>query len=334
MENWTNASEPLDSNIFDETIEAGPTRPLVVLAQCTILLFGTAGNLLVLILMIKNKKLQTLSNSFVVALALADLDNCLLISCIHLLIIVAPNIANENKVICIFISLEPVAMTCLSFLSLASLTTERFIAVYFPFEHLRWVNRRSVGVTITLCGIYAFLVGFSPSFNISDPMAFNLRLVTCQGIRFSITACLYIFYGVWLPAISVIVISYGLISKAALKQAKRLPVMKIKDKAYKHALNVSKSVKVFIVIALGMSLIWVPYILFSTIFLLHPKATEMPWLHLIIIILNNLGRGMSAVNPWIFVLRNKSFHECLKELTTRNRKSNVSKTSGSLDLLT
>ena len=327
MENVSNLSRPCDSyDIFAETIESGLTRPLVLLVQCIILLIGTVGNLLVLILIIKYKKLQTLSNSFVVALACADLDNCLLISCLHLAVIVDPYVVNDNSFICIFMTLEPIAMTSLSFLSLASLTTERFIAVYFPFEHLRWVNKRSVGVTITLSAIYALLVGFSPVFIMPHPISFFVQSTKSQYMEYSTAANLFIFYGVWIPAILVILISYGLISRAALKQAKKLPTFKnkgIRVRGNKLAVSVIKSVKVFIIIALGMTLIWVPYILFTTIFILHPNASEMVWLPLIIIILTNLGRGISAANPWIFVLRNKTFFECLKQLFSP-RKNTVS----------
>ena len=57
-------------------LKGKPTTSIVIVISCLVMLVGTAGNTLVLILVAKFKQLRTYSNAFVVLLAVADLNVC------------------------------------------------------------------------------------------------------------------------------------------------------------------------------------------------------------------------------------------------------------------
>ena len=107
-------------------------------------------------------------------------------------------------------------------------------------------------------------------------------------------------------------ILYGLITRAAVKQVKQINALS--SQSGQNAASVLKSVKVFSHIALIMMFIWVPDIIVITVFFVCPSGCYRQTLINIMVILYTLGNSLSAVNPWIYVLRNKSFRDCFDAL--------------------
>ena len=296
-------------------LKGKPTTMIVIVISCLVMLVGTAGNTLVLILVAKFKQLRTYSNAFVVVLAVADLNVCTLVMMLQIRMMVDPTSfledAGSNRFICVVLFLEPYEITGASLLALAGLTTERFIAVYFPFQHERWINKKSVTFILILSSLYAIIAGFSPAYNIPN-LNMGTSLTMCPGIKMTTPTMLFTLYGVWIPALLTMTVLYGLITRAAVKQVRQINALS--PQSGQNAASVLKSVKVFSHIALIMMFIWVPDIIVITVFFVCPSGCYRETLINIMVILYTLGNSLSAVNPWIYVLRNKSFRDCFDAL--------------------
>ena len=294
-------------------IRGKPTSIIVIVISCLVMLVGTAGNMLVLILVAKFKQLRTYSNAFVVVLAVADLNVCTLVMILQIRMMMDPisflEDAGNNRYLCALLFLEPYGTTGASLLALAGLTTERFIAVYFPFQHPKWINMKSVSTVIIISSAYAIIAGFSPAYSVTN---IGISLTLCPGITMTTPTMLFTLYGVWMPALLTMTILYGLITRAAVKQVRQINALS--PQSGQNAASVLKSVKVFSHIALIMMFIWVPDIIVMTVFFVCSSGCYRQTLINIMVILYTLGNSLSAVNPWIYVLRNKSFRDAFDVL--------------------
>ena len=295
------------------------TMKWILIVICfTVLISGTVGNVLVLILVAKYKQLRTISNAFVVVLAVTDLNACVVVTSAQILMLLSPEEyvlkLENNIVLCILLMVEPYGIIGASLLSLACLAVERCIAVYFPFHHSRWLNKTSVSITIASIFIYAAVSAFLPVFNFRF-MDIGVKWLVCPNVKLTTPSLLFTLYGVWVPALVTIVVSYGLICSAAYKQAKQINITISNDRSNtSNAANVMKSIKVFAIIALCIVLDRVPKIITFT--LLFTGATEKAYSALFIAMLTfyTIGNGLSAFNPWFYVLRNKTFKYCFDNM--------------------
>nr|XP_002731790.2 PREDICTED: adenosine receptor A2a-like [Saccoglossus kowalevskii] len=114
------------------------------------------GNLLVIAAVYKNTNLQTITNYFIVSLAVTD-GLIGFGTFPTLLMIQRPGVfyATGTCFMLIVLSLTPY---CVSIYNLFAIAVDRYIAIIYPLHHLRWVTAPRAKAVIVLTWIASFLI--------------------------------------------------------------------------------------------------------------------------------------------------------------------------------
>ena len=330
MDASNNISSNLDSDTtftlesYISALDSQSLKYLTITLYSLVIVFGTFGNSLVLLLVGIYPNLRTLSNAFVVALAVADINTSIAIPMMKIILLTNPAAVmlqvRSNWMLCAIYFLEPLCLTAISLFSLAALSVDRFLAIFFPFRHPGWVTKKSVGVTIIGYYIYSLTSGLAPAYGFEAYAKVGPVFPVCPGVVYSANVLFFILYGVFTPPIITMMVFYGLISYTAFKQARQITAIETTSRSTS-AVNIYKSIKVFTLISVLMCLVWGPYIVFTCLMFVYAGFHSSGWMLKVTMILALLGPAMSAANPWIYVLRNNDFYKSLKNLLSRFEKS-------------
>ena len=135
------------------------TRKHVLLSVLSVLL--VFGNGMLIITILCHKRLRTITNLFVVALAVADFLMGFLAIPMHVL--------GEQQLLggsrgCLISMALTAAQIVVSVVMLFALSVERYLNLVHPFKHRKYLTRRRAILVIILGWVYALLFGLLPLF--------------------------------------------------------------------------------------------------------------------------------------------------------------------------
>ena len=118
------------------------------------------GNGLLICVTLKNKSLRTVTNYFIVSLALSDL----LMGCpvLPLMVAAEEGALGESPMTCLAVFSVAITQVLVSCLVLMSIAVERYIAIVRPLWHHTMLTTRNAMVIIAICWIYSLIVGCLP----------------------------------------------------------------------------------------------------------------------------------------------------------------------------
>uniref|UniRef100_A0A4W5RCF5 G-protein coupled receptors family 1 profile domain-containing protein n=1 Tax=Hucho hucho TaxID=62062 RepID=A0A4W5RCF5_9TELE len=137
----------------------GITWPYIA-AELLIALLAIAGNILVCLAVNRNRKLRTVTNYFLVSLAVADIFvGVLAIPCAVLTDLGLPR---HNLPLCLLLLSVLIVLTQSSILSLLAVAAERYVAILLPLQYQRIVSPRNARLALVLTWCLALLSGCIP----------------------------------------------------------------------------------------------------------------------------------------------------------------------------
>uniref|UniRef100_A0A673ZJX5 G-protein coupled receptors family 1 profile domain-containing protein n=1 Tax=Salmo trutta TaxID=8032 RepID=A0A673ZJX5_SALTR len=137
----------------------GITWPYIA-AELLIALLAIAGNILVCLAVNQNRKLRTVTNYFLVSLAMADIFvGVLAIPCAVLTDLGLPH---HNLPLCLLLLSVLIVLTESSILSLLAVAAERYVAILLPLQYQRIVSPRNARLALILTWCLALLSGSIP----------------------------------------------------------------------------------------------------------------------------------------------------------------------------
>ncbi len=119
-----------------------------MIAELVIALLSTVGNLLVCVAVGLNRKLQTVTNYFLVSLAVADI--CVGSLAIPCAILTDLGIPQHNLYLCLLMLSVLIMLTQSSIFSLLAIAIERYIAIFMPFQYHRLMTARNAVLVLYL----------------------------------------------------------------------------------------------------------------------------------------------------------------------------------------
>lgn len=311
-----------------------------------ILILDVCGNCLVIGAILRYRRLRTITNYFIISLAVSDL----LIAALSMPFRIHHTLRSLNwdlgGTICEFWVFVDLLCSCASITNLSLISIDRFLALTFPLSY------RSIMTKCRAIAAIAFVWGYSGllaslSFMNWSADAFTSAIGECKKndryyYTFAITA------GFFLPLI-ILVINYSMVFKVAFTQAKKLQQLKsassmepaeisdvdissdprpsvisigrVERKRRKSIVRELKATKTLAIVIGTFIVCWLPFfiIMFVVQFCdrclvkIHPTATQF----VAIVFVYVLPLLNSAVNPIIYSSFNSDFRSAFKDIFLR-----------------
>ena len=137
-----------------------------VYAVCIILVY--TGNAMTVIVIARYETLRKPSNFFIMSLSMADIFVGVATPLYVILnyIDVRHMTDGQEKWLCIVTLSLIVFSGCLSLYSLLAISIDRFIAVFYPFNHADWLSMKRVALIISCMWSLFFCLALMPSFGV------------------------------------------------------------------------------------------------------------------------------------------------------------------------
>uniref|UniRef100_A0A3Q2EHG2 Adenosine receptor B1a n=1 Tax=Cyprinodon variegatus TaxID=28743 RepID=A0A3Q2EHG2_CYPVA len=129
-------------------------------AELIIAFLSTLGNLLVCAAVGLNSKLRTVTNYFLVSLAVADI--CVGMIAIPCAVLTGAGLPRYNLYLCLLMLSVLIMFTQSSIFSLLAVAVERYVAIFMPFRYRVLMTPRNAVLVILATWFLAFLIGLVP----------------------------------------------------------------------------------------------------------------------------------------------------------------------------
>ncbi|XP_078365601.1 adenosine receptor A2a-like [Oculina patagonica] len=259
------------------------------------------GNGIVMWLIVRNRSLRTISNLFLTSLAAADFLVGLVIDPVWISIrCLGYNSDTYVQTYGKFIDYLWIHTTVATTFNLCCVTLDRHIAIFYPLRYENIITNRRCHVLIATVWFMSLALPCS-RFLISD-----VRGLSTLYISFTVITIL-------LPMIIIIFCSIRIL-KVATVQFKKIitdvnlqnqDAVKKRKKNFKAAKTVSIVVGLFVVC-------WLPSLITSFTHYFSKKVSYNSVYYTVWTSVEAVAFPSSAINPWVYCLRNEEFYEALK----------------------
>ncbi|KTG43825.1 hypothetical protein cypCar_00023372 [Cyprinus carpio] len=282
-----------------------------MIAELVIALLSTVGNVLVCVAVGLNRKLQTVTNYFLVSLAVADI--CVGSLAIPCAIMTDLGIPRHNLYLCLLMLSVLIMLTQSSIFSLLAVAIERYIAIFMPFQYHRLMTPRNAVLVLCFTWTLAFLIGLVPLMGWHKPPPesgycfFVLVVDMTYMVYFNFFACV-------LTPLVVMFLIYAQIFVTVKRQMRRIAAERGGAANTEGAAKMKKEMKMatslFLVLFL-FTACWIPLHIINCFLLLCPSCpVPLPLLLTAII----LSHANSAVNPFLYAYKMKTFRNAFKAI--------------------
>ena len=310
-----------------------------------ILILDVFGNCLVIGAILRYRRLRTITNYFIISLAVSDLLIAALSMPFRIHHTLNSLCFDLGITICEFWVFVDLLCSCASITNLSLISVDRFLALTFPLNYRSLMTKRRGVAAIAFVWGYSGLIASLSFMNWSEN-AQTTAVIECLKsdkyyYTFAITA------GFFLPLI-ILVINYSLVFKVAFTQAKKLQLLKsaamepanfsendanlesrtgvvgmgrIERKTRRSILRELKATKTLAIVIGTFIVCWLPFfiIMFVVQFCaqclgnIHPTARQF----VAIVFAYVLPLLNSAVNPIIYSSFNSNFRSAFKDIFLR-----------------
>ncbi|KAM6965378.1 adenosine A2a receptor a [Aplochiton taeniatus] len=294
---------------------------IYIVLELLIAVLSVLGNVLVCWAVCLNSNLQSITNFFVVSLAVADIAVGVL--AIPFAIIISTGFCS-NFYGCLFIACFVLVLTQSSIFSLLAIAIDRYIAIKMPLRYNGLVTGQRAKGIIAICWVFSIIIGLTPmlgwhkfteSLNSTCPPGlmkclFEEVVVMEYMVYFNFLACVLV------PLLLMLAI-YLRIFMAARHQLKLIELKAIHGDKSRTTLQKEIQAAKSLAIIVGLfAICWLPLHVINCFTLFCPLcARPPPWIMYVAIILSHAN---SVVNPFIYAYRIREFRHTFRKIIRRH----------------
>ena len=303
---WTNASNK-ERDLIRNVV--------LVFAYGTLILISLFGNSIVCYVIIRNKRMYTVTNFFIANMAMSDL----LLTCFNVPFNIARNLLHEwpfGSFLCHFVNFSLMVSVYVSTFTLTSIALDRQRVILYP---LKPRITKQVGLTI-LAIIWMIAIFFSLPYGIyNEVMTVSLLVENVQRCRqafpepaklFEKCLTLITLLLQYIVPLSLIAISYGRIVRKLWLRSNLGAVTQ--NQQALHARAKRKSIKLLITVVVVFAFCWMPINLYHLLTDFHPNATIFHYDSTTFFILHWIAISSTCYNPFVYCWLNESFRAEVK----------------------
>ncbi|KAK6313012.1 adenosine A2a receptor a [Coregonus clupeaformis] len=294
---------------------------IYIVLELLIAILSVLGNVLVCWAVCLNSNLQSITNFFLVSLAVADIAVGVL--GIPFAIVISTGFCS-NFYGCLFIACFVLVLTQSSIFSLLAIAIDRYIAIKIPLRYNSLVTGQRAKGIIAVCWVLSIIIGLTPMLgwnkfterpNSTCPPGlmeclFEEVVVMDYMVYFNFFAC------VLMPLLLMLVI-YLRIFMAARHQLKLIELKAVHGGKSHSTLQKEIHAAKSLAIIVGLfAICWLPLHIINCFTLFCPQCTRPPlWIIYVAIILSH---GNSVVNPFIYAYRIQEFRHTFQRVIRRH----------------
>ncbi|XP_074493141.1 adenosine receptor A2b-like [Sebastes fasciatus] len=304
-----------------------PTSFYIVL-ELLIAVFSVLGNVLVCWAVCLNSNLQSITNFFVVSLAVADIAVGVL--AIPFSIVISTGFCS-NFYGCLFIACFVLVLTQSSIFSLLAIAIDRYIAIKIPLRYTSLVTGQRAQGIIAICWVLSIIIGLTPmmgwhklSESIDSTESTNSTvcppgLMRClfEGVVVMEYMVYFNFFACVLIPLLLMLAIYLCIFMAARHQLKLIEVKAVHGEKSRSTLQKEVQAAKSLAIIVGLfAVCWLPLHIINCFTLFCPLCARPPaWIMYVAIILSHAN---SVVNPFIYAYRIREFRQTFRKIIRRH----------------
>ncbi|GAB6026359.1 hypothetical protein CHUAL_012563 [Chamberlinius hualienensis] len=294
--------------------EKDPTVPLnvsYVVLEVIVAVCAFAGNLLVVLAFIRDKRLRKLTNYYVVSLAVSDL----LVGILGVPCAVLASVGLPNDEHACLVTITTLIMLCtISIFNLVAVSVDRYWAILYPLQYSRCMTGKMAIGMIICCWVLGVFTGLIPFMGWRAPLTTQCHFT--KVMDYDYLAFLY-FATILAPSV-LMGYFYIRIYIVVIKQLRQISALSHRNQASNratvHMLANKKEVnaaKILFIIVSFFVLCWFPLYTMNTIQAFCTSCIVPLSVVNINIILSHLN---SAVNPILYAYHLRDFREAFKQL--------------------
>ncbi|XP_065100162.1 adenosine A2a receptor b [Paramisgurnus dabryanus] len=299
---------------------------IYIILELLIAVLAIAGNVLVCWAVWLNSNLQSITNFFVVSLAVADIAVGLL--AIPFAVIISTGFCSHFHG-CLFIACFVLVLTQSSIFSLLAIAVDRYIAIKISLRYNSLVTSQRAKGIIAVCWVLSVVIGLTPMLGWNKNVTRNTNSSCPQGM----TECLFEkvvtmdymvyfnFFGCVLMPLLVMLAIYVRIFMAARRQLRQMEQKLVHVHGHTHGEGSSSrstlqkevhAAKSLAIIVGLFAVCWLPLHIINCFTLFCPQC-ERPqdWVMYLAIILSHAN---SVVNPFIYAYRIRDFRHTFRRI--------------------
>ncbi|XP_074540852.1 adenosine A2c receptor [Halichoeres trimaculatus] len=303
-----NSSPPSSSSSPPANLLISPNMAYVA-AELIIAVLSTSGNLLVCAAVGLNRKLRTVTNYFLVSLAVADI--CVGAIAIPCAILTDVGLPRHSFYLCLLMLSVLIMFTQSSIFSLLAVAVERYIAIFMPLRYQVLMTPRNAVLVILATWLLAFLIGLVPlmGWHKTQPDSGFCFFVLVVDMTFMVY---FNFFACVLTPLVIMFLIYAQIFATVKRQARRI-ASEQSGRSEGHT-RIRREMKIatslFLVLFL-FTVCWIPLHVINCFLLLCPRCPVPFELLLTAIILSHAN---SAVNPFLYAYTMTAFRDTFKAI--------------------
>ncbi|KAH8311746.1 hypothetical protein KR044_007828 [Drosophila immigrans] len=301
--------------------------------EVLVAIFSIIGNLMVIIVFRRERKLRRRTNYYIVSLAMADF----LVGSLGVPFAILASIGlPRNLHACLFTVSLLVVLCTISIFCLVAVSVDRYWAILYPMAYSRNVRTRTAIVIISVCWVAGTIVGFLPLFGWHADVEHDQECLFVEVMDYNYLVFLY-FATIITPALLMLAF-YTHIYRVIIRQVRQIvtmnPASDLSRRSSTAQMQVTtpgraghtgtmlrvlgaarkrdvKATQNLSIIVLFFMICWIPLYTINCIKAFCPDCYVHPKLTLFCIILSHLN---SAVNPVLYAYHLKDFRLALKNL--------------------
>ncbi|XP_062124231.1 uncharacterized protein LOC133837473 isoform X1 [Drosophila sulfurigaster albostrigata] len=323
--------------------QATTTKPIVqegiefdipyTVFEVLVAIFSIIGNLMVIIVFRRERKLRRRTNYYIVSLAMADF----LVGSLGIPFAILASVGlPKNLHACLFTVSLLVVLCTISIFCLVAVSVDRYWAILYPMAYSRNVRTRTAIVIISVCWVAGTIVGFLPLFGWHADVQHDQECLFVEVMDYNYLVFLY-FATIITPALLMLAF-YTHIYRVIIRQVRQIvtmnPASDLSRRSSTAQMQVTtpgraghtgtmlrvlgaarkrdvKATQNLSIIVLFFMICWIPLYTINCIKAFCPDCYVHPKLTLFCIILSHLN---SAVNPVLYAYHLKDFRLALKNL--------------------
>ncbi|XP_036382037.1 adenosine A2a receptor a [Megalops cyprinoides] len=294
---------------------------IYIVLELVIAVLAVLGNVLVCWAVCLNSNLQSITNFFVVSLAVADIAVGVL--AIPFAITISTGFC-AHFYGCLFIACFVLVLTQSSIFSLLAIAIDRYIAIKIPLRYNSLVTGPRARGIIAICWVLSVVIGLTPMLgwnkhteptNSSCPAGmmaclFEEVVVMDYMVYFNFFACVLV------PLLLMLAI-YLRIFMAARHQLKLIELKAVHGEKSRSTLQKEVHAAKSLAIIVGLfAVCWLPLHIINCFTLFCPRCARPPvWIMYLAIILSHAN---SVVNPFIYAYRIREFRHTFRKIIQRH----------------